>query len=294
MIEILNFAFFVLTTSASPAVNPGPISHAMGNTGRATILATESIHLNPAFVSLARGYHLGMGYYNDEVGGQSSNTMNLAITDATSGTAFPAALSVSQNREQVADIHTESMHYALAVGNFYKNWAWGAAYRYNGFDRRESGRNRNYKTSQIDIGTLFRISKSIAMAVVGNGLLDGPRDLPVELRQPRELAVASTYSFGRQFRFQIDASRYFDSADLKISDVTGQGSAYQYGVGLDTRILKYLSFRLGWNRDDFLSRTLMTTGAAFIGPRLGVNYAFSQGISGPEGQSHRIDLSLPF
>src|SRR5206468_1780254 len=78
----------------------GPLSSAMGGTGRAAMDSTEGAFLNPALVPLLKNYEVDTFYRDGALDpGQHQTTYGMGLGDNTEGVMFPGELHYLRMRQ---------------------------------------------------------------------------------------------------------------------------------------------------------------------------------------------------
>jgi hypothetical protein len=262
----------------------GPLSSAMGGTGRAAMDSPEGAFLNPALVPLMKNYELD-GYYRDGLldPGQHRTSYGVGAADNSEDVLFPGALHYMRLRgtgQASAGADSELWH--VAVGKNIGNISFGiSGYRLD----TKVERDREYVQWNYSLGFLGMINPDMGVGYVLKNIAKPGADVPLGLRQNLQQGLGYFASLGTVARVRVDVTREeTHNIDKKLS----------YMIGFENLASEYGVFRIGYRRDDQNAQDYLTVGGGLEGPRLKIDYAFEKNLKGTSEALHSVDMRLPF
>ena len=264
----------------------GPISSAMGGTGRAAMDAAEGGFLNPALTPLVKQYEID-AFYEDGTLDPSQHHIaaGLGAADNSPGVLFPAEAHYVLLRNTGltnTPANGELWHVATGQALMQGHFAWGfSVYRltYTGLAMPTTVQ-WNYS-----LGTLFMITPDIGVAYVLNNLAKPGSDVPQGLRQDLQQALGFFAGVSDVLRIRVDVTR---------NEVFNPNKGMVYMLGLESLAGSNFIMRLGYRYDDQELQNYMTAGLCYNGPRLKVDYSFEKNLVGTSGALHGVDIRVPF
>lgn len=276
---------FLVGLQAQAAVFQGPVSSALGGSGRAGMDSAESAFLNPALLPLLKRYELN-GYYRDGYieDGRHSQGYAVGASDNGPDVVFPGALHYIRTRDTgLAGGPADGEIWHAAIGKTYmENYSFGisgyrATYGVEGFKRTEQW--------NFSVGGMYMISREFGFAYVMDNIAKPGSDVPAGLRQDLKQTVGGMVSVADIARFRLDIGR---------QERENQNHGFVVMTGLETVTSEFALFRIGYKDDAQINRRYWTAGLSFNGPRLKVDYAIEKSQDHASGAMHSVDLRLPF
>ncbi len=284
MTLVLIVSFF--TQSGNAHLYPGPISSSLGEAGIVNVDAVEGPFYNPAIMpQLKREFQTALLF------GQGSTTetrddryWGVALTDCTKETFFPAAAAyVSSTTTFNGADPAEEKYFTLGSGMFvWKRISLGIT-----LNRRETHLQLTEKLVQnnFSLGALWAVNGDLAVGAVAQNLANPGGEIPDYLQLATKAGFGFYYIYLQQFHFRGDLTQ-----ELR----NNPSHQMTMSFGIDSRFTEYFAARLGYLRDNFRDRSILTAGFGFLGPRLSVSYGYQVENQRGSGSRHVIDLELPF
>lgn len=264
----------------------GPISSALGGTGRAATEAEEGQFLNPAILPHAREFSSAIFYADGEMGkGLGQTVMGVGFVDNTEGVLIPGGLTYLKTRRTFPDKPPVNEQYGLvAIGGFLaRHFTGGLSIHYRDIVE-EGGLDASVWNSTL--GLLFAPQPDWGIGLTWDHFLTEDSDkLPKHLRDMPELGLGAVYLYNEIFRFRLDVAKALEK------DVQRK---YRFGFGIETFTSSFLAVRVGAERDEIADKTFVSAGWAFAGPRLKLDYSFKNDVRNGNGAMHSVDFRVPF
>ncbi len=264
----------------------GPISSALGGTGRAATEAEEGQFLNPAILPHAREFSSAIFYADGEMGkGLGQTVMGVGFVDNTEGVLIPGGLTYLKTRRTFPDKPPVNEQYGLvAIGGFLaRHFTGGLSIHYRDIVE-EGGLDTSVWNGTL--GLLFAPQPDWGIGLTWDHFLTGDSDkLPKHLRDMPELGLGAVYLYNEIFRFRLDVAKALEK------DVQRK---YRFGFGIETFTSSFLAVRVGAERDEIADKTFVSAGWAFAGPRLKLDYSFKNDVRNGNGAMHSVDFRVPF
>lgn len=279
------FALFFISFYSNAEFFKGPISSAMGGTGRAGISSSEGAFLNPAVIPLIKNYEF-IGFYRDgEIAeGQHRQGWAVGAVDNSEGVLFPGAAHYGRTRDtgrSIRGIHGEIWHAAGAY-LFHDRLSVGfSAYRI----QYKSKGDRAYTQWSGSLGMVALLSDLISVAYVYDNVARPGSETPKGLREDPKHSLGF---FGRVGDLMVVR------ADLQREVYFNPDGRLTYMAGFESVTSEWFVARMGYRLDDLANQRFATAGFGFNGPRLKVDYAIEKNIEGTSGALHSVDLRVPF
>jgi hypothetical protein len=288
----MRFLLLVLTYLHLSAANAsgyftGPISSAMGGTGRAGINSAEGSFLNPATIPLIKNYE-AIAYYRDGYIGERQHRQTLALgaADNSEGVLFPGALHYLRTRDTGRS------------GDPANGEIWHASGAYLITDRLSVGATvfhsvygidglPEYKQWGASLGAIVLIHDELSFAYVLENIGKPGSDMPVALREDLTHAIGSFWRFATLATLRLDVTR------IQNDDLNPDGKM-TYMAGVESAFSEFGVFRVGFRREELTDLKIWTAGMGFNGPRLRFDYAMEKNEEGTSGALHSVDMRIPF
>jgi hypothetical protein len=282
-ILVLISAFFIQPLYAE--IYNGPISAAMGGTGRAGIGSSEGAFVNPATIPLIKGYEF-VGSYRDGYArdGQQRNGWMIGVVDNHEDVMFPGTIHYGRTSDTgrgPGRVRGELVHAAGAylINNY---WSVGASvYRLSSKIDLYPG----YTQWNGSIGTVYLLNENISLAYVLDNLAKPGSDVPKPLREDMRQSVGFFGRVADVAVLRVDVAR---------SEKLNPDKRLVYMLGFESATSEFMVFRAGYRLDDQHNQRFWTAGLGFNGPRLRIDYSFEKGFEESSGALHSVDMRLPF
>lgn len=258
----------------------------MGGTGRAASEVEEGIFLNPAVLPHSRDFSSSLFYADGENGeGLGETVLGLTLVDNTEGVIVPGGLSYLRKRRTFPDFSPVDEHYCLvSVGGFLDDHLTGGLSLHYRSLQQESGLKESIWNGSL--GFIWAPQSNWGLALVWDHFISSQeKGLPISLRDLPELGFGLVYIYERIFRFRADLSKAL---------LENPQEKWRLGLGLETFTDTFFAVRLGAEVDDRTNAQFMTTGLAFAGPRLKMDYSFRKNLKSGGGAMHGVDFRIPF
>ncbi|MBK9040768.1 MAG: hypothetical protein IPL83_16720 [Bdellovibrionales bacterium] len=264
----------------------GPISSALGGTGRAATEAEEGQFLNPAILPHAREFSSAIFYADGELGkGFGETVMGIGFIDNTEGVIVPGGFSYLKKRRTFPDkLPVDEQYGLVAIGGFLaRHFTGGLSVHYRDIVE-EGGLDASVWNSTL--GLLFAPRPDWGIGLTWDHFLTRESDkLPTHLRDIPELGLGAVYFYNEIFRFRFDVAKALEKHIQK---------KYRFGFGIETFTSSFLAVRVGAERDEIADKTFVSAGWAFAGPRLKLDYSFKNDVRNGNGAMHSVDFRVPF
>lgn len=280
---LIIFLLFCAQTFAVPF--QGPISKSLGGGGRAGLQSLESGLLNPALVPLIQASDMS-AYYQDgySAAGIHETAYGLGVIDASKEAYFPAAAHYIRLRNTgLTPTAADGELWHAAAGKKFGEWlvtgvsVYRLSYNVEG--------DREYTQWNYSLGLLALVNEGFGVAYVLENIAKPGSRVPTGLRQELTQGLGAYGSVAGLVKVRADiAEQERNNPDHKLV----------YSASVESMTSQWILFRLGFRRDELQDRRVWTTGFAFNGPRLKLDYAFEKNVEGTSGAVHSVDLRVPF
>jgi len=281
---LLLFSLF-MTQNSSAEFFRGPISSAMGGTGRAGLSSSEGALLNPAIIPLIKNYEFIAFYRDGYVGpGEHRQGWMVGAVDNSEGVLFPGAGHYGKIRDtgrSVAGVNGEIWHAAGAY-LFDDRLSIGAsAYRLH----YASKGHPSYTQWNGSLGMVALLTQDMSVAYVFDNIGRPASKTPLGLREDpkHSLGVFARVAQLMSMRFDLQRESEFNPK-----------GRLTYMTGLESLTSEFFVIRLGYRLDDLRGIRVATGGFGFNGPRLKMDYSVEKNLEGTSGALHSVDLRVPF
>jgi hypothetical protein len=281
---------FLICFNARAEFFKGPVSSALGGTGRAGLSSSEGAFLNPAVIPLIKNYEF-IGFYRDgEIAeGQHRQGWAVGVVDNSEDVLFPGAAHYGKIRDtgrSPAGVNGKGVNgeiwHAAGAYLFHDRLSLGfSAYRL----QYKSKGDRSYTQWSGSLGLVALVNDLISVAYVYDNVARPGSETPLGLREDPKHSIGF---FGRI------ADLMTVRADIQREVEFNPDGRMAYMVGIETITSEWFLARFGYRLDDLRNQRFATAGFGFNGPRLKVDYAFEKNIEGSSGALHSVDLRVPF
>lgn len=260
----------------------GPVSGGMGNAGSAAVDAVESVYQNIAGITGLNHYYFGLSHFSRGLGNNSGwNEYGIVLTDASSGGAFPASAGYRYARFTLNSRPAVRTHWRVGAAHRTGNFSYGGTFHQSSTTSSES--DFSEKENQVDLGLLWVLKDSLAVAMTAESILAENQDVPLFFRQRSELGFGVQYLFTKTLKLRWDIG--YPINNNKEKRIIQQ-------IGVESGLAHEFKFRLGLEVNDYEAQNYYSLGVGWEGPRLKLAYSFQQGLrgSGSGDTRHFIDL----
>jgi hypothetical protein len=285
---MLRSCFFVLVFFVFPVhaqILEGPISSALGGSGRAGIDGNEGVFLNPALVAMMPGAS-GDLYYKDgdrDIN-QHTHYYGASLSENTEESLMAGSLSYFRMRNTgVASTPLNSEVWNLTFGQmFWKRWAVGiSGYRVSQNPESQAA----FQLWNGSLGTVFLIDPTFGIAYVFENPIGAGSKVPVPLRLLPRQSAGLFYLTPYKLRLRADVIRQEQFNPNKKIDVR---------LGSEMELQDYFLFRLGARLDELENQRFITAGFCLFTAKLKIDYSFEKNIARTNGAVHSVDLRSTF
>jgi hypothetical protein len=277
-------AVLLLSSFARAQVFRGPLSSSLGGTGRAAIDSPEGAFLNPALVSLIKGYELD-GYFRDGLldPDQHRHAWGVGAGDNRQDVLFPGSINYIRLRDTGrASGASDGELWHVAVGKNLGNYALGISgymltYKVEG--------DQSYTQWNYSLGGLWMINPDMGLAYVLTNIAKPGSDVPQDLREDLQQGLGFFMTIKPIARLRADITR---------NETNNPNQRLVYMLGFENQMAGFALFRMGYRLDDQRDQRYITAGVGLDGPRLKLDYTFEKNLAGTAEALHSVDLRLPF
>ena len=264
----------------------GPISSALGGTGRAASEPEEGVFLNPAVLPHAKEFSTALFYDDGQVGdGLGETTLGVSFVDNTEGIFIPGSVSYLRRRRTFPGMPSVNEEYwQVSVGKFVTQYlSLGLSIHNRSIDQ-EGAEDFTYWNGSL--GGLWAPSPQWGLGLVWENFSAKQKDsIPGYLEDLPEVGLGFVYLFENILKARLDASQLLEENPDK---------KWKLGLGVETYLNNFMALRLGAELDEVSDRQFVTAGLAFLGPRLKIDYAFRKNTKDGKGAMHSVDFRVPF
>lgn len=271
---------------ANAQIFQGPLSRALGGSGRAGLESSESALLNPALVPLASDGELNV-FYGDGSADRAEHHQFIGIgtVDNGEGVMIPGSLHYIRTRDTgvySSAVSGELWHFALGRKFFVDGLTLGlSGYRWSA-DPDGEGAKVQWNGS---FGALYSINSVLGFAYVWDSFLGAPKSIPEGLRISPRHSLGAMYTLGQVARLRFDISK---------DQARNPDDKLIYQLGLESRSSSYSIIRVGAKSDKLREQDFLTFGLGFNGPRLKIDYSFEKNLKRTGDALHSVDMRVPF
>lgn len=248
----------------------GPVSAALGNSGRAAVIPGE-MTLNPASTAFVQGYHATISYrdYAFDPTGKEIN-LRASMIDSHPENLFPAAFTFAKNNDD-QDFHigiAKSLLPTLSLGLELERYI---------SDPSVGPKNIE---NDFSLGLLWAVTPNWGVALVTENLI---RTDIAELDQA--ISIATSYNYVNVLRLQLDLTYPTQNNDDDDTILM---------TGIESHFIPNFPVRLGYRQNNLTNTTFWTAGTGWVGPKIAIDYAFEKDVKSNKEQAHSVDLRIYF
>lgn len=284
--KAFSFCFLIFFVQISHAeFFRGPISSAMGGSGRAGLPSSEGAFLNPAVIPLVKNYEL-IGFYRDgEISpGQHRQGWAVGVVDNSDGVLFPGALHYAKTRDTGRSDHGINGELWHAAGAYLLQDRLSLGFSAYRIQYQSKG-GPEYTQWNGSLGAVFLVHENLSFAYVFDNIARPGSEVPLGLREDPKHTVGLFARLVEILTLRIDVQR---------ETQFNPHGALTYMGGIESAMSEYFVMRLGYRYDDLREQRFWTGGLGFNGPRLRVDYSIEKSQEGSSGALHSVDLRVPF
>lgn len=279
------FLFQHTFDAAQAQIFSGPVSAAMGNTGRTGAEVSESIFQNPATAALAKGFD-GNFIFRDGYWGKNDHESGMAVSlvESDAENFAPGGFAYVMRRRHVnGQAWNEQYGFGALGQSLSPYFTFGLGFYY--LSQKEDGLPNTHTQINGSVGTLFTFNPRFGVAYVLYNPVQPDEDIPDYLKAIMSQALSVNYLFAELMRVTVDIARW-EKQNPDKKGIIGMGTEAQLG--------EFGILRFGYEIDDIRKRNSFTFGLGFNGPRLKMNYALVKPMRATDGAMHSVDLRVPF
>lgn len=283
----MHLLFLLMVTIHSQAqVFEGPVSSALGGSGRAGLDAGEGALLDPALAgflskSEAAGYYQD-GYIDGEAHRQA---VGATLTENNDDVLFAGELGYFRTRDTgILPQASNGEIWEAAIGKlFFKNQlAIGiSAYRY-GITPVGQPEMDQWNGA---VGAVYRLLPNLGIAYVFENPVNASSSVPEQVRLEPQQSVGVFYKTPYHAQLRLDVLRW---------EQDNPGQRLNVHTSVESDLNDYWLFRLGGRWDEIQDETYVTAGIAFNGPTLKIDYSFQKNVLRTGGAVHSVDMRMSF
>lgn len=287
VLSFVDYVIIVTHNRAAAQILTGPISSAMGGSGRAGLEMSEAGPMNPALIGLARKFEAEAFYQDGTIHEQKKfGNFGIALVDGGGDSIFPGSFTYSHSytRFPTTKNHTGTDFFHLAFGEFvHKKFSLGVS----GYFAESKFDLSKEKISRWNgqIGALYMITPDLGVAYVMDNIFR-----KTDIRIGEEF-LAQQHSVGAYYRFN-QVARF--RADAVYSDQKGLPQKWNWHLGYDSPISDFLTLRLGAFWKNAEDQRGWSAGVGFDGPNLKVGYSYQRQEENGGGALHGVDIRIAF
>lgn len=264
----------------------GPISSALGGSGRAAADPTEAGWLNPAALVHTRFYHLAFSHQQSHRNsGDGYRDFGVMFTDGGEEKIAAGSFSYVQRstlQGGAGAVAGEQKDFQGSMAIFLPNRRTSIGATYRRLIHTQVGTELTQDT--YSLGLLVPLSDTFGFAVVGQDLAGSSSSAPFEARFVPSVAVALHQRLQEILELRGDVIRPLRENEEGKMD---------FRVGLESWFRPDFAFRLGGAWLETRKEMWMTAGIGFKGPKLSFGYSFEKEMRSSDGTRHTFDLWLP-
>ncbi len=277
--------FHHTSDAAQAQILTGPVTSAMGGSGRAGAEATEIMFLNPTAVAVGRaGMESGL-FYNDGywANDEHETSMGIALVENDPTNVAPGGFAYIQKRHSLGGVAWNERYFFGALAKTVSSVLTVGLSVYHLQQEIENGEKHSHWNGTL--GTLLTISPDLGVAYTVSNPVKSASDVPLFLRPVMQQSLGIHWLIQDLMRLTFDVTRWEKYNPGKKGLLQG---------GAEIRLAEFAVARFGLEVDDIRKRNAGTLGLGFMGPRLRANYSFYKPLTETSRAMHSVDLQLPF
>ncbi|MBX7231314.1 MAG: hypothetical protein K1X29_04415 [Bdellovibrionales bacterium] len=270
--------------SAQAQIYSGPVSTAMGGSGRAGAESSELLFLNPALVAISAGFNADL-FYRDGNWSKGDHETGLALTftENDPDNFSPGGFAIVDRKRNYLGQFWQERTYQLTLGKSLSSFFSMGVSVYRQEQKFNDGRKFTFWNGSV--GTLITFLRRFGVAYVFTNPVQVDDEIPDLTKPIPQQSLGLNGYFTELIRLTFDLSRWEKQNPH-------HKMIYQYGAEIGFLELGLLRF--GYQQDEILNRKILSGGIGFNGPRMKVNYAIASSIHESGGTMHSVDIYLPF
>ncbi len=255
----------VWSLQSQAQVYGGSVSAATGGTGRAAVVAGDSVFLNPATLPYLRGY-----YFYTMLG---TKEMAVGLSDNTPESPIPAALSYYR-----ADLLQD---FKLSLADFIiRKWTVGVSAHYYQVSQAE----KPLININGDLAFAYAPKPNYGFGAIFYNLVGESKNFPEAYKTYPRIGLGTNYIYHEFFRMRFDLLSAQNN-DFRVPTVM---------LGLENYLSRWMLLRFGYRDENAVDKEYATLGFGFDLPRFKLNYAYEGDTKESANSRHSIDLAVPF
>lgn len=284
VIKPLLFSLLIFNFYAEAQVFRGPISSALGGSGRAAMDSPEGSLLNPALIPLIKDFEID-GFFRDGSldPGTHSQAWGFGAGDNSKTVLFPGSIHYIKLRDTgraAAPVDGELWH--VGVAKTFQQFSFGVSgYRLSS----KVMNDKEYVQWNYSLGLLWIYNEAFGMGYTLQNIAGSGSDVPVGLREDLQQGIGFFTALAEIARLRLDITR---------NEQRNPSQKMVYMVGFENQVDAFGIFRMGYRLDDERGQRYVTAGLCFNSPRLKVDYSFEKNLKGTGDALHSVDMRLPF
>lgn len=267
-------SLYFISSYAHAQIFSSPATSGTGGAGRAAVEAGDVNYLNPAALVHMKGRTLYTMY--------SKEDLFVGLSESSRDVVIPASFSYRQTRyDDALNRAFQIQESRLSIADFLMN---KASIGLTGIVNSSKIDGQTYNQNNGNIGFFYTPTDHFGLAYIVYDIFGAKDEIPEEVRLEQKMGFALNYVFRKFLRYRLDI-------------VTNRNSDFghsAYMTGVETFVNEWVIARVGYQKDTFTSRELITEGLGFRGPVFSMNYAHEGSFKGPDFDKHSIDLSISF
>jgi hypothetical protein len=273
-IFITILAFFLCNISFAEIDAVGAVSTATGGSGRGAIETVDGIYLNPAFLRDFTGQNFSYNYTRD--------AWALSLTDSGTDSLFPAGLQLINLKTET--LETQKLGLTFAAPRW-KKLAFGATTSMVEYMEKNSGvMGDKYRQGVVDLGITVAINSKIGFGLTANKVASSQVKIAENVQLQKTMGMGISYIINDFARFRFDMETGPDNKTNRLI----------YMAGMENFLNDWMIFRMGFQKNNVVSKDYITAGMGFAGPQFTLHYAYIADASDQTDQKHLFDLGIPF
>ena len=271
--------------AAQTQIFSGPVTSAMGGSGRAGAETTEVMFLNPTAVAVGKpGMEAGLLYSDGYwANGEHETGMAVSLVENDPTNFAPGGFAYVQKRNTLNGLGWSERYFFGALAKTVSPLFTLGLSVYHLQQELDGGTKHSHWNGAL--GALFTVSPGLGIAYVLSNPIKANNDVPEPLRPIMQQSLGLHWLIEDLMRVTFDVTRWEKyNADKKAI----------LQSGFEIRLAEFAVGRLGLEIDDIRKRNAGTLGFGFMGPRLKANYSFYKPLTEMGRAMHSVDLQLPF
>lgn len=286
VLSILDYTLIVTYNRAEAQIFAGPISSAMGGTGRAGIDMTEAGTLNPAMLGFAKRLEFETFYQQGRLEPEKNHTQyGASVVDSGADSLFPGSFTYAHMYSKYpSQNHTSTELLHLAMGEFINKKFSAGVSVYRAESTFDISKQKVTRWNG-QAGVLYLITPDLGLAYVMDNVFR-KNDIHDE-----EKFLAQAHSIGTYYRYS-SVGRF--RADAVYSDQKNLPAKWNWHLGYDSPLSEFFTLRLGTFWKNAEDQRGWSAGFSFDGPNLKVGYSYQRQEENGGGALHGVDFRLAF